>query len=452
MPERARRSTPPRSALCLLLLLVAGATRAQQTGGPPAQEKEERPRPVRDFGSSLERLRWDAGQRKAVEVAPARAARGVGGDEEDEVVRVETSLVVCDVLVLDAQGRAVAGLKREDFLIKEDGRAQEVGAFSPGDSANVPRSIVLVIDYSGSMLPFIGNSVEAAKTLVDKLAPRDRMALVTDDVELLADFTRDKALLKSKLDGLKQKATTLTRNPAARFGRSRQYSALMATLREMFDEEDVRPIVILQTDGDELAALRDSPVPVFVPPPPPGMSEERWRAGLVWGGGGRREFSIADVLRTAEMSRATVYTVVPGVRLIGLQPGEEAGREKALRATLEKSNGPVRSKRVAAMQATLIEHTLRVTPQQQTALFGLSKLTGGWTDFLEEPTQAAEVYGRILSDINRRYVVGFYPTNRERDGRRRRVEIEVRDHPEYKVWGRKSYYAPGDLRKVDSSQ
>jgi hypothetical protein len=79
---------------------------------------------------------------------------------------------------------------------------------------------------------------------------------------------------------------------------------------------------------------------------------------------------------------------------------------------------------------------------QQTALGGVTAVSGGWTDFLEEPGQAAGVYGRILSDINRRYVIGYQPTNKERDGKLRRVRIEVRGHPEYVVWGRKSYYAP----------
>lgn len=82
-----------------------------------------------------------------------------------------------------------------------------------------------------------------------------------------------------------------------------------------------------------------------------------------------------------------------------------------------------------------------VTIQQ--ALIDLSTLTGGWADFLEEPAQAAGIYERIFSDVNRRYVLGFYPTNRARDGGRRSVSIEVRGHPEYTVWGRKSYYAPG---------
>ena len=427
MSKRASRSTFLRPALCLLLA-ASGAARAQ------TQTTTEEPPQLRRFGSSLERLKWDTGQKRAVEVAPSGAKRGEEGEEEDEVVRVETSLVVCDVLVLDEKGKTVAGLKREDFLITEDGKPQEVGTFALGDSANVPRSIVLVIDYSGSMRPFIENSIEAAKTLVDKLSERDRMAIVTDDVELLAVFTRDKRLLKEKLEWLKQRATSKEGGSLQRFGRSRQYSALMATLRELFDEEDTRPIVIFQTDGDELAALHDSPMP---PPIPPGVTTEAYRAALE---GSQRAFSIADVFREAERSRATVYTVIPGVRLIGLKPGEEKGQVKALRRELEKDLQPG-SPYLPARERWLAE-TIRRTPQQQTALYGLSKLTGGWTNFLEEPSQAAGIYASIFADIGRRYVVGFYPANKERDGKRRKVSIEVRGHPEYTVWGRKSYYAP----------
>jgi VWFA-related protein len=427
MPERAPRSKLLKSALCLLLL-APGAARAQaqgQTGEPPRLKRE--------FGSSLKQLRWDAEQKRAVEVRRENSEQGEG-DEGDEVVRVETSLVVCDVLVLDKQGKPVSGLKREDFVITEDGKPQEVGAFALGDSANVPRSIVLVIDYSGSMRPFLDNSVEAAETLVSQLGPRDRLAVVTDDVELLADFTGDKALLKEKLEELRRRAAGAT-NARRRYGRSRQYSALMATLRELFDAEDTRPIVIFQTDGDELASLHDSPAPGF---PPPGVPPDAFRAALA---ATQREFSIADVFREAERSRATVYTVIPGIRLIGLKPDEEKEKINALRRELLKD----RAGGTPYVQAfeNWLQSVIRVTPQQQTALYGLSKLTGGWTNFLEEPGQAAGIYASIFSDIGRRYVVGFYPTNKERDGKRRRVQIEVRGHPEYTVWGRKSYYAPG---------
>lgn len=432
MSERAARSTLLKSALCLLLA-ASGAARAQQTQEPPPPEKPPRLKRER-FGKSLERLKWDAEQKRATE--KARAQKSAAGDEEDEVIRVETSLVVCDVLVLDAQGRTVKGLGREDFLITEDGRAQEVGAFALGDSANVPRSIVLILDYSSSMQPFLANSVIAAKILVDQLNPRDRMALVTDDVELLVNFTADKEQLRKKLDDLRRK-TASEDFKEGNFGRSLQFSALMATLREMFDEEDTRPIVIFQTDGDELGWLRDSPVPIYEPGLA-GMSPKSLQAMRARRDAKRPQFSLADVFKAAERSRATVYTVIPGVRLIGLEPGEQPVKAKALRRAFEASSPfPVN-----AYSDHMLEYMIRHWPDHQLALYSLSKLTGGWTNFLEEPSQAAGIYADIFKDIGNRYVVGFYPTNKERDGKRRRVQIEVRGHPEYMVWGRKSYYAP----------
>jgi len=78
----------------------------------------------------------------------------------------------------------------------------------------------------------------------------------------------------------------------------------------------------------------------------------------------------------------------------------------------------------------------------QRALVDLAKLTGGWAEFLETKTQTTDVYNRILADINQRYVIGYYPTNKVRDGKRRRIAIEVKGHPDYVITSRKSYYAP----------
>jgi hypothetical protein len=80
--------------------------------------------------------------------------------------------------------------------------------------------------------------------------------------------------------------------------------------------------------------------------------------------------------------------------------------------------------------------------RSQLAAAGVAKLSGGWTSFLGEPAQAATIYDSILSDMNNRYIVGYYPTNKTRDGKRRKLWVEVRNHPEYTVWGRKSYFAP----------
>src|ERR1044072_4824984 len=239
-------------------------------GQAPAQERPK----LKDFGNSLERLKWDAQKHASVETKSRKIKeqRRSQPDEDEDVVRVETSLVVCDVLVLDPKGHAVRGLVREDFVVSEEGQSQEVGTFSLGNDVRVPRSIVLVIDYSGSQFPFIKLSVESAKTLVDKLSPLGLMAVVTDDVELIADFTADKEKLKQKLDALAKRAAeeegflAKAFGQRQRFGRSAQFSALLATLREAFHEADVRPVVIFQTDGDELGYLREPVIQPVVPP------------------------------------------------------------------------------------------------------------------------------------------------------------------------------------------
>lgn len=75
----------------------------------------------------------------------------------------------------------------------------------------------------------------------------------------------------------------------------------------------------------------------------------------------------------------------------------------------------------------------------QTAMFKVAELSGGFADFIEKSEDAENVYSNIFTVIKNRYVVGYYPTNRNRDGKRREVKIEVRNHPEYVVTGRKAY-------------
>jgi VWFA-related protein len=335
---------------------------------------------------------------------------------EEDVVRVDTSLVVCDVLVMDKQGEAVRGLTQDDFIVTEDDTQQKIASFSLGDDASVARSIVLIIDYSGSLLPFIDLSVKAAKRLVNSLEAGDAMAIVTDDLTLLSDFTRDKAELKQKLDLLKQQA----REPAARrgwySGHSLQFSALLATLREMFDKEDVRPIIVFQTDGDEAHILK----PVKEPLDPPI----------------ERPFSLKDVFTEIEQSRATIYSVVPGVRYAGLSNEEQQKRAmKIANPRNERTLSKVKSGLLDLKVKTVIANKLSL----QRVMVEVAELSGGWTEFLEEPKQAEAIYARILSRIHRRYVMTYYPTNKGADGMRRTVRVEVRGHPEYTVWGRKSY-------------
>ena len=443
----------PRSALiALLVALLCQSTFAQS----PPREKPK----LKDFGSSLKKLKWDPEKNQAVK----KVQTGAGGTSDDDVIRIETSLVVCDVLVTDKQGRPQRNLKATDFAVSEDGVPQQVGLFSLGESANIARSIVLIIDYSRSQFPYIADSIEAAKILVDKLGPHDQMAIVTDDIELLVGFTSDKRDLKHALDSLIErtrgsKGVFGIGKKRPQFGRSSQFSSLMATLNEAFDDEDQSPVIVFQTDGDEIEYLRNS---IIVHEVPPGLSPELraevqeeieqkkklQRAAMT-------EFSLDDVYRAVEKSRATIYTIVPRTRLLGFTEDEQIRRltDEDERAVATWTAAASSEKMKNILQARQQERQKRLTRELwqarldeelkvQKALVELAELSGGWTEFLETRLQAAQIYNRIVQDLNQRYIVGYYPTNKEHDGKRRRISVSVKGHPDYVITSRTSYYAP----------
>lgn len=414
---------------------------------------------TKDFGSSVKKLKWDPDQNRTSE----NTTNSTTPDPDDDVVRIETSLVASDLLVLDRQGRAVKGLTANDFLITEDGKPQQVGHFLLGSNTGLARSIALIIDYSGSQFPFLLDSIEAAKVLIDKLGPLDKMAIITDDVEMLSDFTNNKFELKKKLDILVERSRGKKGflglgDKNRRLGLSAQYSALMATLKEAFVETDQRPIIVFQTDGDEAKYLRNS---IIVPHVPPGLPAE-WvpsvqldiEAQKKLQRDGMTEFSLDDVYRAVEKSRATIYTVIPGTRFLGISPEQQVERLRADDARVLNEWLPTMSKEARAAFRARDEARRKLSPIQvlqyraeenaklQSALTEVSNLSGGWTEFLETPSQAQAIYSRIFSDINERYIVGYYPTNKKRGGTRQQFKVEIKGHPEYTILGRTSYSAP----------
>ena len=73
--------------------------------------------------------------------------------QSSEVVKINTDLVVLDAQVLRKKdGRAINSLKREDFLLSEDGQRQEIVHFSQD---RLPLSILLLLDLSASVRPVI---------------------------------------------------------------------------------------------------------------------------------------------------------------------------------------------------------------------------------------------------------------------------------------------------------
>lgn len=124
--------------------------------------------------------------------APAR------GDEE--VVKTDVDLVVFDATVLQKKtGRIVGGLKKEDFVLTEDGVPQQITHFSQN---SLPLSVLLLIDRGGCLDPFGENVRHAAREALSHLKPTDEVAVMAyhDSVDLVQEFTRDRAVVSNALD------------------------------------------------------------------------------------------------------------------------------------------------------------------------------------------------------------------------------------------------------------
>jgi VWFA-related protein len=429
-PDLALISTHKSTLACILVFLLFSAQIAVPAQSVPLQSCPGHKPRLEKFGSSLRKLKWDPSKRTAIASGKKRDtdAKGTAG----EAIRLRTLLASFQVLVTDpTQKRAITALSKDDFIISEDDQPQQIATFARGDSAGTPCSVVLLLDASPSQTPYFRASIEAAKMLVSQLGHNDEMAIVSDDVKLIIDFTCDKTKLRSALDSLERQAGRSDLAPLARMrGRSLQFSALFAALRELVTNEEARPIIIFQTDGDEAASFRDQPGPI--------NPAQGWP---------QREYGLADIYGAAERSRATIYSVVTNERLVGLPPGEMYSRARKMidarmRAGFKKEEDYRRYSDTHPITDTYVWMWIDLFGRGQSAAARMAELTGGWAAFLEKADDATRIYSQILTDMSNRYLIGYYPTNTRPDGRKRKVKIEVRGHPEYVVHGRQWYYAP----------
>jgi VWFA-related protein len=104
--------------------------------------------------------------------------------------KVSVNLVTIDVTVHDKRGTLIGDLQPEDFVVYDNGVAQQVTCFS---HAEFPLAIALVIDRSPSIAPYLTALHNAAQSALQLLKPGDEVALYgfADDPSLLCDLTQD---------------------------------------------------------------------------------------------------------------------------------------------------------------------------------------------------------------------------------------------------------------------
>jgi Ca-activated chloride channel family protein len=110
--------------------------------------------------------------------------------DEDEVVRVNTDLLLFPVRFRDKKGQAVTGLTDQDLLLKDQDHATTGIYFSPGADRV---ALMFALDQSGSLRQVISQQQEAALALFSRFGERSSVAILrfSDTASLIAPFTKD---------------------------------------------------------------------------------------------------------------------------------------------------------------------------------------------------------------------------------------------------------------------
>lgn len=122
----------------------------------------------------------------------------------DLTIAVAVDLVTIDVSVT---GNPKGDLQAGDFLVYDDGVVQRLTHFSRDQ---LPLSVALVVDLSGSIQPYLGDLKDKARSALDTLKPEDRVTLFgfATFASQLTELTRDASRISDLLGGLRSGGST----------------------------------------------------------------------------------------------------------------------------------------------------------------------------------------------------------------------------------------------------
>jgi len=153
-------------------------------------------------------------------------------------ISIDVDLVLATVTVTDRNGRFVTGMDKENFKISEDKVPQDITYFS---SEDIPLSVGIILDVSGSMKDKLKTAVEAAITFMKSGSPDDEYFLVefADRPTEIEDFTNDISKLQSRFLFSKAK------------GRTALYDAVYRGLTKLEQGNNQKRALLLITDGED---------------------------------------------------------------------------------------------------------------------------------------------------------------------------------------------------------
>ncbi|HTG73246.1 MAG TPA: VWA domain-containing protein [Terriglobia bacterium] len=368
-------------------------------------------------------------------------------------LKVSTQLVIQAVTVTDKDGKTLSGLTAEDFTLTEDNNPQTISVFEfqKIDDTATPRPLstppqqfasvlqpaitkitpvpdgdtryqdrrLLALYFDMSALNEIDRfrALTAAQAFIEKeMKGPDLVALFTygnGSVRVRRDFTDDRAALEESLQRLlNPKDTDALEDTVADFGQNSGEFNLFNTDRQL---------AALQTTVNMLGVLKEKKSLIY------------FASGLNLNGVDNQA-QLRATLNAARRANVAFYPV----------------DARGLVATAPMGNASQRSPGGLGMYtgATAMS-SLRVLQRSQDALYTLAADTGGKA-LLDSNDLSAGIV-RAQQAASSYYILGYYSTNTNRDGKLRRVKITLKDRSADLSY-RESYYAEKDFSKYSVAE
>lgn len=165
------------------------------------------------------------------------AAQERQAEQSPHVLKVDVDVVLATATVTADDGRFVSGLDKDNFKIYEDKVPQEIAYFS---SEDIPVSVGIIFDVSGSMKDKLKTAVDAAFTFIKGGSPDDEYFVIEfSDRPIGTQFTSDITKLQARLLAVKAK------------GRTALYDAVYMGLNQLEESNNPKRALLLITDGED---------------------------------------------------------------------------------------------------------------------------------------------------------------------------------------------------------
>jgi Ca-activated chloride channel family protein len=157
--------------------------------------------------------------------------------QDDDVVRVDSSIVVLNATIRDAHDKPVNALTQKDFKIFEDGEQQQIVSF---ETQEAPFAAVILFDTSGSMEERISIARSAAINFLDGLRADDVAAIYRFDskTDMVQDFS-DSRDVSDKIFDLKARGMTVLND------------AVIRATQELDKRQEKRKAIVILSDGED---------------------------------------------------------------------------------------------------------------------------------------------------------------------------------------------------------